>query len=46
MALGAFYCAHLQGPILAEIRRSGLVFATVYDLRGSPPPKLLTVPPP
>jgi hypothetical protein len=46
MALGAFYCAHLQGPIIAEIRRADVVFATVYDVRGAPPPKLLTLPPP
>jgi hypothetical protein len=46
MALGAFYCAHLQGPIIAEVRRAGVTFATVYDVRGAPPPKLLTLPPP
>ncbi len=46
MALGTFYCAHLHGPIVAEVRREGIVFATVYDLRGRPPEKLLTLPPP
>ncbi|HZQ12613.1 MAG TPA: glycosyltransferase family 39 protein [Pseudolabrys sp.] len=46
MSLGTFYCQHLQRPIIAEIRRAGVVFATVYDLRGGPTPKLLTMPPP
>ncbi len=46
MALGTFYCAHLQGPVIAEVRRAGVVFATVYDLRGLPPQQLLTLPPP
>ena len=46
MALGTFYCAHLHGPIVADVRRAGIVFATVYDLRGRPPEKLLTLPPP
>jgi hypothetical protein len=46
MALGTFYCAHLTSPILAEIIRDGVSYATVYDLRGAKLPKLLTVPPP
>jgi hypothetical protein len=46
MALGTFYCEHLQQPIIDEIRRDGVVFARVYDLRGWPTPKLLTLPPP
>jgi len=46
MALGTFYCAHLHGPIIAEVRRAGLSFATVYDLRGVASEKLLTQPPP
>ncbi len=46
MALGTFYCRHLQAPILARIGREGVVYANVYDLRGRPTPKLLTVPPP
>jgi hypothetical protein len=46
MALDTFYCRHLQHPIIAMIAREGVVYATVYDLRGGPTPKLLTVPPP
>jgi Dolichyl-phosphate-mannose-protein mannosyltransferase len=46
LALGTFYCRHLQAPILATIEREGVVYANVYDLRGAPTPKLLTVPPP
>jgi hypothetical protein len=46
LALGTFYCNHLQHPIMATIEREGVVYAKVYDLRGGPPPQLLTVPPP
>ena len=46
LALGTFYCRHLQAPIMATIEREGVVYANVYDLRGGPTPKLLTVPPP
>jgi hypothetical protein len=46
MALGTFYCRHLQMPIMASIEREGVVYANVYDLRGAPTPPLLTVPPP
>ena len=33
MALGNFYCPRLDAPVLAEVRRDGVVFARVYDLR-------------
>jgi hypothetical protein len=46
MSLGAFYCRQLQAPIMAKIEREGVVYATVYDLRGAPTPNLLTMPPP
>ncbi|HEY1310944.1 MAG TPA: glycosyltransferase family 39 protein, partial [Pseudolabrys sp.] len=46
LALGTFYCNHLQHPIMATIEREGVVYAHVYDLRGGPAPKLLTQPPP
>ncbi len=46
LALGTFYCRHLQHPIMAEVIREGVTYATVYDLRGGPTPNLLTVPPP
>ncbi len=46
LALGTFYCNHLQHPIMATIEREGVVYARVYNLRGGPTPRLLTVPPP
>jgi len=46
LALGTFYCRHLQHPIMATIEREGVVYAHVYDLRGGPTPQLLTQPPP
>lgn len=46
MAVGAYYCQYLKAPIMVNIEREGVVFARVYDLRGSPTPKLLTEPPP
>ena len=46
MVLGTFYCRHLDAPILAEVRREGVVYARVYDIRGRPAPNLLTEPPP
>jgi hypothetical protein len=46
LALGTFYCRHLQAPELAQIVRDGVVYADVYDLRGRPTQPLLTQPPP
>jgi hypothetical protein len=46
MMLGTFYCRDLQGPMLVEIIREGVVYARVYDIRGGPVPNLLTEPPP
>ena len=46
LALGTFYCNHLQHAIMATIEREGVIYARVYDLRGGPTPKLLTQPPP
>ncbi len=46
MSLGTFYCRTLDAPLIAEIKREGVVFARVYDLRGRPTPNLLTLPPP
>ena len=46
MALGTFYCRHLQAPILATIEREGVVYATVYDFRGVQAERLTTQPPP
>jgi 4-amino-4-deoxy-L-arabinose transferase-like glycosyltransferase len=47
MMLGTFYCRDdIKAPILAEIRREGVLYARVYDLRGRRAPNLLTQPPP
>ena len=44
MMLGEFYCAKLDAPRLVEIVRDGIVYATVYDIRGRSFPTLLTQP--
>jgi len=46
LALGTFYCRHLQPAIMATIEREGVVYATVYDFRGAASEKLTTQPPP
>jgi hypothetical protein len=46
MSLGTFYCRDLDAPLLAEVKREGVVFARVYDVRGKNIPDLLTEPPP
>jgi 4-amino-4-deoxy-L-arabinose transferase-like glycosyltransferase len=46
MALGTFYCRHLQAPIMATVEREGVVYATVYDFRGVISERLTTQPPP
>ena len=46
MALGTFYCRHLQAPIMATVQREGVVYATVYDFRGRTLEPLTTQPPP
>jgi hypothetical protein len=33
VSLGTFYCAELFAPIINEVRRDGVVFARVYDIR-------------
>jgi hypothetical protein len=44
MTLGEFYCATLDAPLLFEIVREGVVYASVYDIRGRAISSLLTVP--
>jgi len=34
VSLGTFYCAELFAPIVNEVRRDGVVFARVYDIRN------------
>jgi hypothetical protein len=46
MTLGEFYCKGLNAPVLVEIKRDDVVFARVYDIRGSSISSLLTIPPP
>jgi dolichyl-phosphate-mannose-protein mannosyltransferase len=47
MMLGTFYCRDLKdAPVLVEIKREGVEYARVYDMRGRPMPNLLTEPPP
>jgi hypothetical protein len=45
LMLGAFYCARLDAPLLAEIVRDGVSFARVYDIRGRTISSLFTQPP-
>jgi hypothetical protein len=45
LALGAFYCARLDAPVLAEVVRDGVSFARAYDLRGRTVTEIFTVPP-
>ncbi len=42
MTLGEFYCNDLDAPILVEIKREGVVFARVYDIRGKTFTSVLT----
>jgi 4-amino-4-deoxy-L-arabinose transferase-like glycosyltransferase len=46
MSLGVYYCARLDAPVLAEIRREGVVYARVYDIRGRSVADILNVPAP
>ncbi len=45
LTLDAFYCRRLRAPVLAEVKREGVIFARVYDLRGRLTPNLLRQPP-
>jgi hypothetical protein len=46
MTLGEFYCKGLTAPVLVEIKRDGVVFARVYDIRGRSISSLLAIPAP
>ncbi|MDP1529767.1 MAG: glycosyltransferase family 39 protein [Rhodoferax sp.] len=46
MTLGEFYCKGLTAPVMVEIRRDDVVFARVYDIRGSSISSLLAIPAP
>ncbi len=45
MMLGAFYCRSFEAPVLVEVRREGVLFARVYDIRGRAFDSLFTIPP-
>ena len=45
LALGTFYCARLDAPLVAEVIRDGVSFARAYDLRGRTVTDLFTAPP-
>ena len=46
MTLGEFYCKGLTAPVMVEIKRDDVVFARVYDIRGSSISSLLSIPAP
>jgi hypothetical protein len=46
MTVGEFYCSKLDAPVVVEIKRDGVVFARVYDIRGKSITNLLAVPAP
>ena len=46
MTLGEFYCKGLTAPVMVEIKRDGVVFARVYDIRGRSISSLLSIPAP
>ncbi len=45
LMLGEFYCAQYDAPVLVEIKRDGVVFARVYDIRGHHVSNIFTTPP-
>jgi hypothetical protein len=46
MTLSEFYCKGLTAPVIVEIKRDDVVFARVYDIRGSSISTLLSIPAP
>jgi hypothetical protein len=46
LTLGEFYCRKISAPVNGQGVRDGVVFATIYDLRGRNVDDLLTMPPP
>jgi hypothetical protein len=45
LMLGEYYCARLDAPVLAEVKRAGVTYARAYDLRGRTVENLFTLPP-
>ena len=47
LMLGTYYCRDdIPAPVLVEIRRKGVLYARVLDIRGMAAPQLTTEPPP
>jgi hypothetical protein len=46
LSLAEYYCLPLAAPVIAEIKRDGVVYARVYDLRGRSFSTLLSIPAP
>jgi hypothetical protein len=46
MTLDEFYCKGLSAPVMLEVKRDGVVFARVYDIRGRKISSLLADPAP
>jgi hypothetical protein len=46
MTLGEFYCKGLNAPVVVEIKLDDVIFARVYDIRGSSIASLLAIPAP
>ena len=46
MTLGEFYCKGLAAPVMLEIKRDGVVYARVYDIRDRSISSLLAIPAP
>jgi hypothetical protein len=44
LMLEEFYCADLDAPVVLEIKREGVVYARVYDIRGKNFTSLLRYP--
>lgn len=40
LALGEFYCAEVKAPVLVDIKRDGVTYARVFDVRGHPFPSV------
>lgn len=45
MSMGEFYCAKIAAPVFVEVKRDGVVYARVYDIRGLTVTSLLSAPP-
>ncbi|HEY2136119.1 MAG TPA: glycosyltransferase family 39 protein [Xanthobacteraceae bacterium] len=44
LMLNEYYCAPLDAPVIVQVKRDGVVYARVYDIRGRSISNLLTVP--